>query len=500
MPVSRAHYIHSRNGRIGGSGTDHAPADVDAVIQSLKESEKDRLAIHFHGGLVPKAAALDIAANLLPVYGPAAYPLFFVWESGPWETVKNNLADIAKEPVFQGLVRKLLEYSLGKLGARSDARTIGPGAVDSEEVKANVRAFFDDPLHAPVPYADVRSVDSRSTRAAPPGVDEEEIEADLSSDIDFVRALRSIADAPSGSRAAALPVAVAPHPTQMDGMVLAQIAPSPSPGARGLISLTSVAIFTAKALARILRRHWNGRDHGLYATVVEEVLRGFYAEAVGKTFLWNQMKKDTEDAFGGDEMVHVGTALLARLKKAQEDGLALSRIFLIGHSTGGIYISHFLAAVDAMGLDPAVRFDLVLLAPANTQKLFAETLANHSDRIRSVRMFAMKDEVERNDGLLGDDWRRALYPSSLLYFVSGLLEDEPDMPLLGMQRFYLGSPFKAPDYAECDSLREWFHVGGDRVVWSISDDGDGRRSKSRKHGDFDNDPATLQALGWIVAN
>jgi hypothetical protein len=68
------------------------------------------------------------------------------------------------------------------------------------------------------------------------------------------------------------------------------------------------------------------------------------------------MKKDTVDAFGGDENVHVGTAFLFRLKAAMESGTALEKIFLVGHSTGVIYISHFLEAVNTMKFAPEVQF------------------------------------------------------------------------------------------------------------------------------------------------
>lgn len=500
MAVPKTNYIHSRNGRIGGTGVDHGPADVDAVLAAIKASGGKRLVIHFHGGLVPKARALGIAETLMPVYSAGAYPLFFVWESGPWETVWNNLGDIAKESIFQELVRKLLEYALGKVGAQAGARSIAANAVDPEEVKARVRAFFHDPVGNPVPYSDAEPLETRATRAVDPAIDENEIQMDLEQDADFVRALQSIADVPAATRGTAGVGAVQPQPTQMDPAVLAEIAP-PQPGApRGLFSMVSVSIRVAKVLAKIVKRFLDDRGHGFHATVVEEVLRGFYGEVIGKTFFWNQMKKDTQDAFGGDENVHAGTAFLARLKAAMDNGLSLERIFLVGHSTGGIYISNLVEAVDAMHFDPAVKFDVVLLAPANTHKLFDETIGKHGARIRWMRMFAMKDPVERNDGLLGDDWKRAFYPSSLLYFVSGLLEDEPDMPLVGMQRFNVGASFTAPKYPECDALRAWLGTPDHRLVWSIADDGDGRRSQSRKHGNFDNDRDTLAALSWIVAH
>ena len=42
----------------------------------------------------------------------------------------------------------------------------------------------------------------------------------------------------------------------------------------------------------------------------------------------------------------------------------------------------------------------------------------------------MTDELEQADRLIP-----VIYPHSLLYFVSGVLEDEADKPLLGMERY-----------------------------------------------------------------
>jgi hypothetical protein len=79
----------------------------------------------------------------------------------------------------------------------------------------------------------------------------------------------------------------------------------------------------------------------------------------------------------------------------------------------------------------------------------------------------MSDEFERKDAVLGHD-KGYIYPSSLLYLVSGLFEESggeafPDAPILGMQRFVgatwlddakespagqrIAAFFQAPDHA-----------------------------------------------------
>lgn len=500
MLVPKTNYIHSRNGCIG-AGVDHGPADIDAIVAAIRNSQLKRLVIHFHGGLVPKSDGMAIAERLLKVYSPGGYPIFFIWESGAGETVRNNLADIAKESIFQELIRKALEFALGKVGLEEGTRSIAGAAVDPVEVAQQVGRWFADPTGRP-PYATGRPSVLPAARAAAQVVDENEIQMNLQADAAFVRALQSIADVPEGTRSTLGIGAVPAQATQMDTDVLAQIAPAPAGETRGLLSMAKVAILVAKIAVRVVKRLLTSRDHGIYVTVVEEVLRAFYIGTIGKMFLWDQMKKDTRDAFGGDQDLHAGTALLARLKAAMAQGLALERIFLVGHSTGGIYISHFLDAIDAMNFDPAVKFDIVLLAPANTHELADRTLTQRAARIRALRMFAMKDELERDDGLLGDDWKKAFYPSSLLYFVSGLLEDKVDEPLMGMRRFLnLSTIFCAPDYVESDRVRTWLAANSDRTVWSDTAGNDpGKNSQSRKHGNFDNDLETLASLAWIVNN
>src|SRR5207247_7012120 len=92
----------------------------------------------------------------------------------------------------------------------------------------------------------------------------------------------------------------------------------------------------------------------------------------GKALEWNRMKQDTADAFGPNRDVHVGTAFLARLQAGLERGLTLDRITLVGHSTGAIYIAHWLERCGQYL--PNIKHDIVYLAPAITDDLFAETV------------------------------------------------------------------------------------------------------------------------------
>jgi hypothetical protein len=133
-------------------------------------------------------------------------------------------------------------------------------------------------------------------------------------------------------------------------------------------------------------------------------------------------------------------------------------------------------------------------------------------------MFAMSDELERDDQVWGNDsslpdgkdWRRFIYPSSLLYLVSGILEstkdasgqmvDEADKPLLGMQRYFaLEDVFTDSDFPDVGTVRRWMTSRRASCVWSYADaQGDGINSHSRDHSAFNTDAATLASVKHIV--
>src|SRR5207302_8637125 len=108
------------------------------------------------------------------------------------------------------------------------------------------------------------------------------------------------------------------------------------------------------------------------------------------------------------------------------------------------------------------------------------------------RMFSMSDKYESRDTLVrntlvGDlTW---FYPRSLLYLVSGILEEDPkgavvDAAIAGMQRVYLPS-YRNSAMPEVLSLRDFVEVQSKRRVWAVQDGPDARFcSNSTSHGGF----------------
>lgn len=477
--------ISLRNGRF--QETTHSDLR-DALVDW--DASARRLVVHFHGGLVKRQAGQGIAARLQPLYESAGgFPLFFVWQSGLGETIVHNLADVAGERIFKRLLARVLQFTVGKVReARAGTRGM---TVDLPDLVGVYDAFAAGDGE---PYADLPE------EVAPLSASQEQ---------QFLAVLRAdqVIQTESAAIAAALregdgegppgadrgAVARATTTTKMSPQVLAEIeaelGPGMGTGERSVVATARIVKGAAMTIKRVLVRLHAGRGHGVYATAVEELLRELYLTNAGR-LVWEQMKQDTADAFGADAELCGGTALLQGLA-AREPGAAP---VLVGHSTGAVYICNFLAHADAT-LPKGHRFDVVMLAPACDFQLMDRTFTRHGERIARLRIFCMKDEHERQDRLLP-----AIYPRSLLYFVSGALESAPDWPLLGMERFYAdGPPFAEAGFPEIDRVRSEIASRPDSAVWSIAAGGPGLASDAVRHGDFDDDPTTLESIRDFIS-
>ncbi|QKE62388.1 hypothetical protein HNE05_03115 [Aquipseudomonas campi] len=491
MDLVREHIIHSRGGRLGTGASSKDDASRIAA-QAFKTTAPGGIALHFHGGLVSSSSAQGIAARLTEHYQSAgAYPLFFVWESGLLEAIRNNLKDILQDKVFHELLKKASEWVLKK----GTGTIVTRGSGQTVEVD-RLRRDFDLWLSGQAAEPPIRET-------APPAAqtfknlqtDEEELANEIAAEIEldpvFEQTIAGLAVA--SQRVASVTTrgaGIEPLPVQVliDAGALEQMLPHQPATTKGGIPWLSVARFVAKVVIATLQRYLNKRDHGAYTTIVEEVLRAAYLDKVGQV-IWNQMKKDAgADAFGAADAV--GDVVLQAWKRCLDEGTSAPRITLIGHSTGAIYINAWLRR--SAQLTPGLKYDLVLLAPACRTEEYVAMLSQCGAQIGQVRMFAMQDAVEQQDRLVP-----ILYPRSLLYFVSGVVEGEVDIPLLGMQRF-LADPATF-DQGYMNQLRQHLDQG-DRAVWSIADLGPGKHSASVAHGDFDNDAATLDSLAHILSN
>lgn len=496
MPVVD-HIIHVANGTL--------QSDTPATFvrdMAKRAAASPVVVLHIHGGLVKESSGRDTATRLCPVYQAAgAFPVFFVWEAGLFETLRNNLGEIAQEAFFQ-----LLWKRVAKIVSRKTAQTDGQRAASALPLvdTSSIERAIEESLVRDSAGADrvdqlARNEPAVQLTAELSELEQAQLELDLQVDAELLLEVRSISNgmrtpadiqADEQSRGAA-PVRASSH-TLMDPAAIGTLVDRPDPGARGVVSVLKVAKAVVMIAARVIARMVRNRDHGLHATIVEEILREFYLANAGGA-IWELMKQDTADCFKNDPDVFGGTCFLDALAQEMQAQQTSPRIVVVGHSTGAVFISHFVDAAAAR-LPATADIGIIFLAPASRFELTAATLAAHPNRIRAVRSFGMKDAVEQADRLVP-----VLYPHSLLYFVSGVVEHGDDVPLVGMARFHDTAHFPAARFPEVEQVRAFLQGQNNGTVWStVQNAGVGINSMSEHHGDFDNDPTTLVSVQDMI--
>ncbi|WP_328665524.1 hypothetical protein OG905_00935 [Streptomyces sp. NBC_00322] len=253
------------------------------------------------------------------------------------------------------------------------------------------------------------------------------------------------------------------------------------------------------AARAVIERFRAGTHHGLYPTAVEEILREFCLAHLGAA-LWSGMKDEAATAFrSGDESpAGAGRYFLDRFIDAVSVPEP-KEVTVVGHGSGVLLMNAFLAAFDArrgsagspLPADFRVR-DVVALAPMCTFPELASTLRRRNTAFERFRMFALTDEAEKADHLVP-----VAYPRSLLYFVSGVLERDPNgtsaaVPLSGMARWY-GSGQTAGG-AEAEEVRVVANAEPHAFVLSP-----GAECGARSHAQFRTDPGLLANLQVMIS-
>ncbi|MEP6539025.1 MAG: hypothetical protein ABJF23_27055 [Bryobacteraceae bacterium] len=494
MANTTSHHVVLRDGQF--EAPDGA-ASLDALFLEAKQSaQKDKLLIHFHGGLVDMASGAHQAEVLKPAFLAAgAFPIFVLWQSGFHDVVENKIPTVLQEPLVNHIVRKLLQFLVPR-----HARDQREGAMATENWDADP-ALIDQQLEKARPFegeefALVRPAEEQLTEddraelrfliETDPGLAEE-----ASALANFLDAAASAGSMSGGTAEKRV--------TLMDREVIDEWRRE---AVRQGQTMGAATFFFGKkafeAAVQITKRFFGHTDHGLYLTTLEEVLRAFYFGRVGGT-VWQTMKNSINAAFSTSSS---GAATLVELlHKHLAGGYRPSRIILTAHSAGSIYVCDFLRYA-ATRLAPDIAFDVIFVAPACTFEKFAETIRSFQPRVRNFRLFGMSDELEREDVMVEVAGLR--YNGSLLYFVAGLLEPQADTPLAGMERYYSGQrPYQGPVYKIVSDL-----VTSD-VVWSKLQPGNilltvsgppGKSCGLRTHGGFYEDHDTVRSLQHLIRN
>lgn len=268
----------------------------------------------------------------------------------------------------------------------------------------------------------------------------------------------------------------------------------------------------ARMINNTVKRYNNGRAHGLVNTIVEELLRyssNTYVSVVNTLAErgWSAIKNCTEQAFNPDGSNYGGTALLdelLRLDRADSARGKHRKIYLIGSSTGTILICNALIKAN----DPKYKrlsFNIIFSVPACTFELLDNVLMKSKDKIKSFFIFALNNNNELHAG-----WE-FLYPGTILYFVSGVCEDDNylDKPIVGMQRYYsdeyeTNTTLSSIDRRAIKNVRAYFKgkpIDRYGFVWSNQENDNPNLSNTGdRHTRVIKNPAVQKSIIFILKN
>lgn len=468
-------------------------AGLERIFTTFAQKHPERLVLHFHGGLVSCQQALSSANRLAPEYREAgAESLFVIWESGVSEVISQKLQAIFQEDIFQAIHLRVSQYVKAKLdkllgpdgGKAASGLSVDFAESIQREIDKGVEMFRDIPI-GEIPPEEATDPDTSLSED-----EKSEIQTRIDRDPTLKEELRAItaARAPADAGARSVDQGLS-KPTLMDEEVLADIVPPEEEGGRFAVSTILLGKHIVTIVGAVIWRFAKRRGHGPYLTIVEEILREFYVRAVGR-MLWQGMKGGIEGAFGLAADCG-GTALVKEMQQLWRSG-ARPTVTLIGHSAGAIYVARLLGELhDKMA--PEFRVNVALIAPACTFTYLARALEKAGSRVANLRIFGMGDQTEHKDAIAS-----VVYPASLLYFVSGVLEDNRDEPLAGMERYY-SPPYLGEGFGDIAFVK-----GQDALlrphasVWAQTSGFAGANCDMTSHGGWADAPATLASVKFLI--
>ncbi len=497
-------FFVTRNGR--------ADAGQDDKFQALRarlQQPDAKILLHLHGGLVDEADGLAMA-NRLSGQGEESWKLsedwtqvYVVWRTGLFETFKTNWTDLIHDDrLYQILLRKLLGFVAERIGVPS--QTGGRSSVASsfalDDLEISRRLMGQSNPHAPFADIDINFKPELPEGQRANVISEKnpvqlarDFEAQLKDDRHFKDAIRDL-EAHVNRDVEGRSSSPGENPEEgarcfdhfseeLRNEIEAEAARSA--GARSMVAVGVKVLKHARNIAlRVFRRFYSKRDHGIHATIVEEVCREIYGDFVGAK-VWGMMVKDAADHFAEGAFGEQFLDILA-------NSSAPTKFAVSAHSAGSIWASELLLALARR--EQQTKLNLFLLAPAVRHDLFAKAMAAAGDRVERLTMFTMSDELERADPLFGPN-TGFIYPSSLLYAVSGMFEEQSaeayvDAPLVGMLRFQNPLWLDAQEAQHAQAFFNALGQGDNEIVTAVVPG----VCEAKCHGCFDNDPTTLASV------
>ena len=460
------------------------PKDVDLLINNIRNKGANNIVLYFHGGLVNEYNGVAGAEFMnKKILNANAYPVSFVWETGLGETLRERIFDINETKLFKKLLKFVIKRVGSKLGLSLNAR--GFDQISDDEIESELNGFE-------TPFEKLDELSNNRSALFAEIEDEEsfinelniEFERDFYQDEELMEMVQDI-----------------DIDLEMINMDFVKV--KSGSGKRGIVDFSSFFMALAKIAFRVIKRHLQHRDHGFYPSVFEELLRELFIANFGSWF-WSGMKEKADEMWHPNDGLngvkqHAGTYFLNKLNEyaAERENFQIN---LLGHSAGSIAICNLLRVIDERYNNIRVN-NVLFLAPACRSELFHKEVVLKPNRFEKFRMFTMNDQSESNDPLI--DKLPRVYPRSLLYLISGILEDKGksfDAFILGMERY-----FKWPVYTEkfeiLREVKDFLDGENHRYVLSPTiGQSTGLNSTALDHGDFNENKETIESIMYIIKN
>ncbi len=453
------------------------PEHIDKIFERFDNDKVDEISIYFHGGLVNEKSGTETAFKMAKHFLDAGQiPICFVWETGLMETISTNIGKITDTKLFNKLIKVLVKKLSEKLGFDLlEGRGTGNLLTD-EEIELE--------LSKPVPFESYSNEQLATSGRGVQAIDrlpdnenillqslELEFRYLIEPDFEFVRLI-------SETR------------LTIDNGQQEQ--------SRGIISSMAFIKHVAVIAFKVIKRFIKKRDHGFYPTIIEEVLRKLHIAELG-SWVWSNMKVKSSDMWNDNQDLSGLNRFAGRyfLEKLIDYGKEHNdvKVNLIGHSAGAIAICNLLNATASIDKE-FVYSKIVFMAPACRVDLFHKEVVLNKAMFQEFRMYTMYDEFEIKDNLVP-----YFYTRSLLYLVSGILEDEGkeyDSYILGLERHIDGqSPYNSSQ--ELLETHDFLYKTK-TLALSVTDSTapKGLKTKSITHGGFDDDDDTVESIMYFL--
>lgn len=464
------------HGTFRPSGSFHTlPSDIDVIFQRYENEGVKKISIYFHGGLVNEKTGMETARKMQKhISDVDQTPLCFAWETGLVEAISSNIGKISETKLFGKLIKILVKKLSEKLGFDlAEGRGAGISMSDAQiEVELNTKNPFENYNQNKLQTAG-RGADATTNLPDRPEDLEGEFKYAIESDLELLAVL---------------------------GDTKLTIETNNNQQSRGIINTALLIKHVALIAFRVIRRFVKKRDHDFYPTIIEELLRELYIAELG-AWVWNNMKIKSNDMWKDNTGLsgvnqNAGRYLFDKLVEFHKKYNDIE-VNLIGHSAGSIAICNLLKMTSV--IYPNLIYNkIIFMAPACRIDLFNTEIVSQQQRFNKFRLFTMTDVNEKKDLLVP-----YFYTHSLLYLVSGILEDEGkefDGYILGLERnIRANHPYDSVQEI-IDTNKFLYAINENRAIFSQTDDtaADGLKTKSLSHGGFDDDDATISSIKFIL--